>query len=452
MIPSLLLALGCADIQVDFVEESDVVDPMYGRNGSGRDTADWEGDGGPGPSVDIELGYRDTGSLPGEAVQRWQWLPRPPERLHAFQGAATGQLMLADLGGDAIPEVLLFRGPGGGTGAQLAIWAGTPVGSGPSTLLQLGMDYQDALAADVTGDGHVDLIVSASDRVDLLTGDGVGFGPAFTVDSAPGFGLVGAVDLTGDGVDEVVVSVPGASVELRVYTASHQGGLEALGAVTLPGAAQGPYGLASLKLVAERAPLAVLAETSADSGEARVLRWDPGHALLSVEGLDVVRDGRPGGAMLAAFEEDLDDDGQGELVSSGLTGLFAWNPADGGVTEVRPAASSREQSLGLVRVDLEGDGRADALEYVAADAGSGSAAFLQPSLAWQGRLEVQAPSETGVRPASPVGGGDGGRPAGRRRLCGRGPPRCRLPTLAVRRLLPACRALSRIVAGNFPGR
>lgn len=403
MIASLLLALGCADIQVDFVEESDVVDPMYGRNGSGHDTADWEGDGGPGPSVDIELGYRDTASLPGEAVQRWQWTPRAPQRLHAFQGAAAGELMLADLGGDGIPEVLLFRGQGGGTTAELAIWPGTPVGPGPATVLPLGTGYQDALAADVTGDGHVDLILSATDRVDLLAGDGVGFGPAVTVDSALGFGLVGTVDLTGDGVDELVASVPGEWEDLRVYTASSQGGLESLGTVSLTGVMQPPHGLSSLKLAGERAPLAVLAETRPDSEAARVLRWDRGHASLSLEELGEVRDGLPGSPMLAAFEEDLDGDGQNELVSSGLTGLYTWNPVDGGVTEVRPAASSREQGLGLVRVDLEGDGSADALEYLAAEPGAGSAAFLQPSLAWQGRLEVQVPSETGLRPASPLG-------------------------------------------------
>jgi len=392
MIVALLLAGGCADISLNVALDQEVIDPLYGGHEQGSNTSEEDpGDSGV-PVEDVYDLPDDTGEILEQAVQVWTWSGRTPTRLRALQGSIGGRVMLADLTGDGRLEVIHLNVTASGDRSELTIWPGTPVGPGPSMTLPLAGACTSALVEDLNGDGHPDLLASTGAVVQFFAGRPGGFTPPEEVEQTAGVVVLGAADLDGDGVAEAVTVVAGATTMLMVWAGGSNEGLSEVGSVDLGPGVLPPMSLAPLALAGHAGSVGLLAEARPDSSSTRYVQWDHANERPVLAELDVVRDTCMGCPMVAAFGEDLDADGQSEVVSTGLTGLYTWNPALSAVREVRAGDAAQEHVLGLTRVDLDGDGANDALELISRGLDAAHAELrLQPSLARGGALEAAAP-------------------------------------------------------------
>jgi hypothetical protein len=405
VIALLVLAAGCADITVELAFEPDLIDPMggghaYGTNGEdGADT-----DTGSGAALAWEQSDAMT-EAGAEAVQRWRWSGRAPMRLRGLQGAVGGEVVLADINGDTRLDVLALSVPGDSGRAELTVWPGTPLGPGVGASVPLPLGMVEMRVGDVTGDGTPDLVLGGPAGLQVLPGLGsAGFGAATADAFEDPVGLLGLVDLVGDrALEAVVIDVTGTPA-LRVLGADEEGNLRELGAVELATAPSVPFEVVAYTLPGRSGSVAVLAEGRADSTAARFLAWDHASGDFAVTDLDVVRAACLGCPLIAAYGDDLDGDGASELVSTGLTGLYAWDAVRSEVTEVHAADPALDQALALAGTDLDGDGEADALELIAhGPPGTPSDLRLQPSMARGGALEPTAPFPVAVAPTSLVG-------------------------------------------------
>lgn len=402
---SLVLLGACADIRMHLEVGASAVTPIEGgepmafgdtgtpASDTANDTTVRSEDTAPPPV--------DTANVLDEAVLRYSWSGRQATRLRSVSHGIAGQLLLMEVTGDSKADLIHLGASAAGI-QELSIWPGLTTGLGPPTTVRLDDPYLQVIGGDFTGDGLADLLASTGAALHLLVGNGSGFATPALLDEDHPFNLLGAVDVTGDGRLEAIVSTADSAVAIRVYGTDNQDAMALFGTVNLGTGELSPASATSFTATGVPHTVAVLAEARFDTTSTRYLAWDPSRKSPILRELDVVRNGGPGVQSLAAYGEDMDEDGEPELVTTGATGLFVWNPARSAVREVRAGDPARDVVTALARADLDGDGAQDALEMLvhAVDA-THYELHLQPSLARQGTLEASAPVVLDVAPGQP---------------------------------------------------
>src|ERR1700674_5520145 len=133
-------------------------------------------------------------------------------------GTYAYSVAVADVNNDGIPDLLVADcGPGNSCGGGINGVIGVLLGNGDGTFKPVvtydagGYQTSSVVAADVNGDGTLDLVVANSyfsNTIGVLLGNGDGtFQPVVTYGSGGGYpGSVAVADMNGDGKPDIVVA------------------------------------------------------------------------------------------------------------------------------------------------------------------------------------------------------------------------------------------------------
>jgi adhesin/invasin len=261
-----------------------------------------------------------------------------PTTLSVLQGA--DGLALADLDRDGDLD-LAVASQGAGAQGDLAVWLNEGGAfSGHASLVVTGRP-SDVVAADVNGDGRLDLLASeyALGRVSVFLGRAGGFEPERLVETGGGTQTLAVADLDRDGWPDLVTSsaTPGASTTVSL------------------GAGDGTFGTATGYGVG--GDTVAVADLDGDgqldvaTATGQVLRGTGGGAL-AVEPLGVQTSATAG-----LVARDLDGDGRLDLAFG--SGLLALGAEGGGW--LLPATLAEGTAFALA--DLDGDLEPDLVSY-----------------------------------------------------------------------------------------
>ncbi|HSZ54400.1 MAG TPA: FG-GAP-like repeat-containing protein [Tepidisphaeraceae bacterium] len=171
-----------------------------GGNPSDLTTADLNGDGKPdlavaeATGVSILLG-NGNGTFQAPITFASATSPNVPANVVAADFNGDGKQDLAFGGAGSTRAIGVLLGNGNGTFETLQTF-----GLGASGLIYVA-------AADLNGDGKVDLLSDVAGGVQVLLGNGNGtFGPPQTFSAGPDPGAIGVADLNGDGKPDFVVA------------------------------------------------------------------------------------------------------------------------------------------------------------------------------------------------------------------------------------------------------
>lgn len=351
------------DVALGDVNDDGHLDIVSANSGS-RDVSILLGDGrggfAPAPGSPFGVGTaagQPTDSTAASAADSLSAEPRAGERA-AF---APHLVVLADLDEDGRldlaltshdhNEAALLRGDGAG---GFAAMPGSQV-----RFLEAARAHNHGLAAaDVSGDGHLDLVTSNQDdnSVSILLGDGMGrFAPAagspVAVGRAPYPFALG--DLNGDGaLDIVTPDVQGGTV--TVLLGDGRGGFRAA-----PGSPHAvdprPYFIAIARVDGDSA-LDVIASHD-DTDRLALLTGDGAGGLAPPRRIDA--GGRPWKARIA----DVDNDGDADLLTGTAAGLAVLLGDGAGAFRRAPGSPFPvgKGPWGLAVGDVNHDGRLDAV-------------------------------------------------------------------------------------------
>ena len=188
--------------------------------------ADLNGDGSP-DLVAASEGLDDHGNVIDVYLNRGDGTFR---HRTAIGGDGPSRLAVADLNGDGRPDLVLANNSYGDQGTTVGVLLGAGDGTfGPETQYTVGPGVFGVVAADLDGDGRLDLVAGRATRdevayhVDFLRNRGAGrfrLLPDVTVPGTPGYvpiqPVVAAADFTGDGRIDVV-SGAGVADELTMF-------------------------------------------------------------------------------------------------------------------------------------------------------------------------------------------------------------------------------------------
>ena len=297
----------------------------------------------------------------------------PPFSLDVVSSPA--YVIAADVNGDGKPD-LISANIGGGTGGTGTLTVMTNNGSGGFALeatLDVGNFALCVVAADVNGDGKLDLI-SADFGTNTLTvwtnnGNGFGYNSTLTVGSGP-CALV-AADVNGDGqVDLICANAKDAT--LTVLTNNGNGGFGLY--ATLPvGASANSYpdSVAVADVNGDGQP--DLISANSNDGTLTVLT-NNGNGGFGLNATLTV-----GSAPSSVIAVDVNSDGKPDLISANAndgTLTVLTNNGDGSFSldaTLNVGLSSGSSPENVVAVDVNGDGK---LDLVSADFGDDTLTVL----------------------------------------------------------------------------
>ncbi|MHB8420205.1 MAG: FG-GAP repeat domain-containing protein [Myxococcales bacterium] len=334
---------------------------------------DFNGDGVPDLAV-AHPGLSAVGILLGTGDAAFG-----PEVLLAV-GPGPSAVALADFDGDGRLDLAVANG-GGATVDVLLQQAGGGFVEAPGAPLALPGPGPAALAAaDLNGDGVVDLVVADQGRssagvgeVSVFLGAGAGtFQPPAAVPVGLGPLALAVADLDGDGVLDLAAACV-RDQTVTVLLGLGDGGFAEPPAAVLPLPAA-PLALAAVDLSGRGLPDLVALGEGADGGALAIFPnqaqrpWFGGSPLIV-----------PAGRAVAALASgDFDGDGRADLAvldqGTGSAGVFLDRTADGGIAFALMASYAAGRSPSALAVaDLDGDGRPD---MAIADTGGGFVAIL----------------------------------------------------------------------------
>ena len=249
----------------------------------------------PDPVIFAATGPGSAPELKGYAADTGDLLFSVQPYATSFTGGV--RVSAGDITGDGIPDAV--TAPGFGHTPLVRVWdgvTGDPVPGSAGAFLAFGKGVTPGVwvsAADVDGDGKVDILAAARTPqgtvVRSFAGDGSGLIAQFTA-AGPAFRLgvsLGSADFDGDGLAEVVVGAAGSD-EVRVYdplggatVAGVLGSFHAFGPGHAGGVAVNADGLAS-DVDSDGTPDIAVAAGRGNAGRVKVFGGDDLSVLLDL--------------------------------------------------------------------------------------------------------------------------------------------------------------------------
>ncbi len=226
-----------------------------------------------------------------------------------FVGSAPWSVTAADVNGDGKVDLISANANDNTLSVLTNNGGGFVLASSPSVV---GGTPQSVTAADVNGDGKVDLIGASyfSGTLSVLTNNGSG---GFLLASLPGTGplpySVTAADVNGDGKVDLIIANNTFSGTLSVLTNNGSGG----------------FGLAALPGVGSRPRSVAAADVNGD-GKVDLISANSGNATLSVltnngsGGFGLASSPNVGGLPYSVVAADVNGDGKVDLISANAGG------------------------------------------------------------------------------------------------------------------------------------
>jgi len=324
-----------------------------------------------------------------------------PAAMHLPNCCFAAALAAADLNGDGKIDLVTGNMMSGDISLLLSTGAGEY--AGPVTLPLLNQPAGDIAIAlgDVDGDGHADLAVAGYDpsEIRVYPGDGTGgFGAPVLLDAGSDSQptAIALADLTGDGHLDIVTA-NGQSGSVAVFVGDGAGGFGA--------ALHSPAGAWPAKLVVadfDGDGHLDVATTNIDGHDASLLLGDGTGHFAAPRSLSVGAESRP----FALAAGDVDGDGHPDLVvANAATGGQDFPPPDlpGTVAvlvndgsgafapaQLLPAGPGKGRAHGVALADVTGDGNIDivltrpnanAVSVLAGDGAGGFAAAVNRPVA-----------------------------------------------------------------------
>lgn len=361
----LLSTTACSFVEITLPERD------HGDEGDHPcDTADTAADD-DGDDTDDGDDSGDTDGGPGGGGHRWSPGDATVVQASGDYRWANG-VWLADNDHDGLDDLIVTTPVYVGSASQLEISYYRATGDGsfaPAAVLTgaSGADSTAPLLVDVDGDGYLDLFQTRTYGYSLFSGGPDGFTAEVNWEARPDTYLTsaGAADLDGDGVDEVVIFEQAFATYTTVVLVFGQDEAGALGITHRYDTYMPLYAteMIPVDFDGDGREAALWADMMTGSG------WDMGFELLMYWGTEYPTAQYYSGTRFSqdgaqhGYGEDLNGDGQEELVSSGTDGLQVYDPAEGRASVVR-LNDFENYSTSLVGSDLDGDGADDAVELL----------------------------------------------------------------------------------------
>jgi hypothetical protein len=276
-------------------------------------------------------------------------------------GSGPAMVVPVDINGDGYPGLVCanfgFRfggafGSGGGSGTTLSVFTNDGLGNlSPSATLTVGLEPAGVAAADVNGDGAVDLISAnvGDNTLTVLTNNrkgGFTFSGTFPVGPAPTY--VAAADVNGDGSVDLI-SVNYGNSTLTVLTNDGHGSFKLSGTVAV---GSEPNCVAAVDINGDGKVDLVCA----NSGDSTVQTLtNNGHGVFTSTAIIKVA----GGAAWV-IGADVDHDGTIDLVAASGGSTLSVLTNDGrGHFSLKSTPSTSGSSGAVVAADMNGDGNVD---------------------------------------------------------------------------------------------
>lgn len=355
-------------ISLVLVGAAGAADPSYapgealatGRNPTSFEAADINGDGHPDLAI-ANQGSDDVTVLLGDGAGRFNAASGSPVAV----GDGPVAMATADLNRDGKADLAVANNGSKDAAVLLGRGAGG-FGPAPGSPIQLGASPGDVAAADLNGDGNVDLAFTAWQdtwRVAVLLGDGAGgFVPApgspLAVGARYGTTRIAVADVNNDRKQDLVV----APTDSRVVSISLGDGSGRFGAATTVAAGNSPSALAVADLNRD-GKLDLVVGTQADHAG----RFQPALTIMLGNGLGSFR--RAGGSPMAlpgapssVAVTDLNADGKLDVAVANSDAGSVTVLLGTGAGRFRPATDSPfpvRSPTEVAAVDVNQDGNPD---------------------------------------------------------------------------------------------
>ncbi len=260
---------------------------------------------------------------------------------------------VGDLNGDGKPDVVVTDG---GTEGQIGVFLNTGNGSlGTGTFLNVGSAASSIWLADFNGDGHLDILVVTSPKLQILFGDGHGgFGAPVAIPQSgiPAIGPTVVADFNGDGFPDIAFAFGSPNPTLAVLFGDGHGGFSL-----------SPSHLITVESGINTSPFALFVVDANNDGlpDLVVNTGGPVNSGIAKSFLSI-NDGNGGfitsqlasDSVLKAFG-DFNGDGNVDFFAPGINGahMFLFGDGQGGILYTPSQRTCFNQPEGLFGIDFD---------------------------------------------------------------------------------------------------
>jgi hypothetical protein len=348
----------------------------------------------------LDIGVVTNGGASFNALTPRQPITATPYAILA--GNVTGVIPLGQLpasvvtnGGSGINVTGTFSGNGAGvTNVDLGLSSGGSIRSVSGVFvlnatLSVGNSPSAVVAADVNGDGKLDLISAnySANTLTVLTNNGSG---GFVLSSSPTVGSpnsITATDVNGDGKMDLIIANLSANT-LTVLTNNGSGGFVL---ASSPAVGTGPFSITAVDVNGDGKMDLIIANLSANTLTVLTNNGSGGFVLSSSPTV--------GTGPRSVVAADVNGDGKMDLISANYTvntlTVLTNNGSGGFVLASSPAVGSNPYSV--TAADVNGDGKMD---LISANYSGGTLSVLINK--GSGSFTLAASLPVGVKPESVV--------------------------------------------------